>query len=110
MYSTDYGIRKKMSQIGTEETKLLLELKYAASPSQQLQEAQARQEKILKQGDCIFTKDLCINGKILEQMGVEKGKAMGALLSDLLDEVHRHPEKNTEEALREMVLNRGSSL
>ena len=48
--------------------------------------------------DCIFLKDLAINGHDIYNIGF-KDKQIGIVLNYLLDIVHKHPEKNNHDKL-----------
>ncbi len=58
---------------------------------------------IMEQQQCLSLKDLAINGKDLIDMGMKPGKDMGAMLQYLLDSVLEEPERNTRDALCELV-------
>ena len=60
-------------------------------------------EQILKDGDCVKTSDLAINGKDLIDMGVNQGPEIGSILNRLLEKVMDDPELNTKEKLTELL-------
>ncbi len=51
------------------------------------------------QNECIFLKDLAVNGNDLMQIGFDNGKKIGQTLNYLLDVVHKSPKKNSFEQL-----------
>ena len=60
-------------------------------------------EQIIKDGDCVKTSDLAINGKDLIDMGVNQGPEIGSILNRLLEKVMDDPELNTKEKLTELL-------
>lgn len=95
----DYSIKKAVSQLGIEETYLLLKLKAVLEKRDTIKKIQEKLDVILKRKDCLFLKDLCVKGNDLTELGVEKGKQIGFILNELLDIVHRNPELNTKDYL-----------
>ena len=55
--------------------------------------------EILERNQCISLKTLEITGNDLLALGVPKGKQIGALLNQLLEDVLQEPEHNTHEYL-----------
>lgn len=95
----EYFIRKMLYKIGIEEFKLLLKLKSALNHKENIRNINAILSCILERKDCIFLKQLCINGEDLFYLGIEKGKRVGLILNDILDFVHKNPGKNNKEDL-----------
>ena len=62
--------------------------------------------KICETKECVDLKMLAYNGKMIMDLGVKPGRALGELLEVLLEHVLNHPHDNTEEKLRELVLSR----
>ena len=60
-------------------------------------------EQIIKDGDCVKTSDLAINGKDLIDMGVNQGPEIGSILNRLLEKVMDDPALNTKEKLTELL-------
>lgn len=58
---------------------------------------------ILEEDQCLAVKDLNLNGKDLQELGVKPGPDMGKILSGLLDFVLDNPELNTKEQLMQLV-------
>ena len=61
-------------------------------------------EEILKQRQCVSLKTLAITGNDLIALGVPKGKKIGSMLQELLEDVIQNPEHNTHEFLVEYAL------
>ena len=68
-----------------------------------LQELENIYQGILERGECVCIKELAVDGKDLLAAGVEQGKQIGEILSDLLEIVLEEPEKNTKETLLDYV-------
>lgn len=58
-------------------------------------------EEIAEKGQCISLKTLCITGNDLIALGMRPGRAVGALLGELFEEVLEDPEHNDREYLIE---------
>ena len=69
----------------------------------ELQELGNIYEGILERGECVSIKELSVDGKDLMAAGVEQGKQIGEILSDLLEIVIEAPEKNHKEELLSYV-------
>jgi tRNA nucleotidyltransferase (CCA-adding enzyme) len=69
----------------------------------ELQELETVYQGILERGECVSIKELAVDGKDLIAAGVEQGKQIGEILSDLLEIVLEEPEKNTKETLLSYV-------
>lgn len=115
----DYGIgsdtikiksfRRAMSKMGIEYFERLMQLRCADMLGQSTWEREQKEanirlmqemyQKILEEKQCLTIKDLNINGKDLQELGVKPGPAMGEILNCLLDCVLDHPELNTKEEL-----------
>ena len=61
-------------------------------------------DEIISDGNALSIKELAINGKDLQEMGIEAGPRMGEILHSLMEKVLEEPELNTKEALKELVL------
>ena len=61
-------------------------------------------EEILNQCQCVSLKTLAITGNDLIALGVPKGKMIGSMLQELLEDVIKNPEHNTHEFLVEYAL------
>ena len=89
----EYQIRRQVFAMGVSPFEILLQVKLAAG-EKEFENTKALFLGIQKRGDCIFTKDLCLNGGDLIKEGVLKGPEVGKLLGLLLDYVHKNPENN----------------
>ncbi len=118
----DYGMgkapslrsfRKSLSKMGAD---LFEDYTYIKRADMLAQSEYMRQEKIenletlkehyktiMEQQQCLSLKDLAIGGKDLIDMGMKPGKDMGVMLQYLLDNVLEEPERNTRDALCELV-------
>lgn len=94
----EYELRKKASEITTEQLNRLL-LIQQIQQKQNIKQLRDCFDKILQRGDCITLKELAVTGEDLIKTGMVKGKEIGNMLHFLLDVVHRNPEKNTKEVL-----------
>ena len=54
---------------------------------------------ILKSGECFTLKDLAADGQMLIKAGIPPGKAMGQVMSDMLNMVMKNPSLNEKESL-----------
>ena len=57
--------------------------------------------RIIEEGDCLFVKDLAVNGHDLMEEGLKAGPGMGKVLDELLDIVLDDPGMNDREKLLE---------
>lgn len=89
------SLRAFMATAG-EELEYILEIKKALG--EKVDGILPRTQKIRDDGDCLFVKDLAVDGRDLAVMGV-KGKALGEILSKLLDFVLEEPERNQRKIL-----------
>jgi tRNA nucleotidyltransferase (CCA-adding enzyme) len=72
----------------------------AAPDMNRIAELKSRVERLLAAGNAITVRDLAINGRdLIQELGVEPGRAIGDTLAQLLEEVTESPELNTREAL-----------
>ena len=94
-----YSIKKEVFRIGLEEFRLLLEFR----KEEGLAAVAEALDGILERGECIFMRDMKINGDELIKLGVQKGADVGRMLNVLLDAVHRTPELNDNAALAGLV-------
>jgi len=105
-----YEIRKTLSETGKELYEKIIKIKKAVfSDNEQefslLSKAETLFYEIIKNNDCYSLKTLKINGNILKEMGITKGKEIGLVLNSCLENVLKNPEKNTEEELKSYVKN-----
>lgn len=117
--ATEYNVRLMMSKIGEDMIPALLAMKYADTMAQSdycreeklayIKEYEDLYHKIQREGQCISKRQMAIGGQDLIALGMKPGKAMGALLDSLFDEVLKHPEWNTREKLIELAHKKESS-
>lgn len=98
------SVRRAIHRIGTEYFAEVLELRRAdvlAQSSYQQQEKLARidetqriYQEILEQEQCVSLRTLAITGNDLIALGVPRGKQIGVLLNQLLEEVLQEPANN----------------
>ena len=94
----EYALRKKASEITTEQLERLLLVK-KIQQKENIEQLQNYFYKIVERGDCISLNTLAVTGEDLIQQGMTKGKEIGKMLHFLLNVVHKNPEKNTKEIL-----------
>ncbi|MDE7204924.1 MAG: HD domain-containing protein [Lachnospiraceae bacterium] len=105
------SVRRAINKIGAEYFLQVMEIRRAdtlAQSSYQREEKLARIDEIeriyteiMEKNQCISLKTLQITGNDLIALGVPKGKQIGAILNQLLDEVLQNPEKNVHAYLLE---------
>jgi len=88
--------RRLRKEYGTLALPLLLVAAAHGAETSALQELVASSESA---EDCVCLSDLAIDGKTLMSLGVPKGRAVGEMLSALLEIVLSNPVKNTKEQL-----------
>lgn len=106
-------VRRMMNRLGSDDFADLLKVKQADMEAQsdykrkekqrEIDELKALYEQIIKDGDCVKTSDLAINGKDLIDMGVNQGPEIGSILNMLLEKVMDDPALNTKEKLTELL-------
>lgn len=89
------SIKKRLSLSGVEATLC------AAAAEETLWggDAVSRVGEVLESGECCSYKDLAVAGNDLIERGFKQGKALGRVLSSLLQHVIEHPEDNNRETL-----------
>lgn len=99
---TDYEARKLLAVYGdlTERT-----LSIAALHGLNTQNKCERVRHARDNADCVTIGDLAIGGRDLITNNIASGSQIGRILSTLLDEVLRDPQKNTREALLSIAQN-----
>ena len=107
------GMRKDISKIGSAYFPMLFELKeadvYGQSDYQReqkldkLAKAKALYQEIMEKGEPLTIKELDVTGYDLIEMGIPKGKELGAKLQYLLDCVLENPDLNHKDILLELA-------
>ena len=107
------AVRRMLSKMGPEYYDSLIEIKYADMKGQSdyrikerteaLEDIQRYHDEIIAEGDALAIKDLKINGKVLQEIGVKPGPQMGLILNSLLQKVLEKPELNTREELEKLA-------
>jgi tRNA nucleotidyltransferase (CCA-adding enzyme) len=110
---TEYGIRVLASKVGKDDFENFIKVQKAdgmAKSDMKKEEVMFYEievknifEKIVREGHCIDRKQLAINGKDLQTLGVKQGKEIGKLLELLFEEVLKYPEINKTEILKGKV-------
>ncbi|MBQ2258017.1 MAG: HD domain-containing protein [Lachnospiraceae bacterium] len=108
------SVRRAINKIGEEYFAQILVLKKADALAQSMYQREEKlehlatvwnlYEEILKQRQCVSLKTLAITGNDLIALGVPKGKKIGSMLQELLEDVIQNPEHNTHEFLVEYAL------
>lgn len=107
------AVRRAINKIGAEYFPQILELRRADTLAQSAYQQAEKLERIdaiarlydeiMEQQQCVSLKTLEITGNDLIALGVPKGKRIGAILAELLDDVLQNPENNTHDYLMEEV-------
>ncbi|WP_432627044.1 CCA tRNA nucleotidyltransferase [Brotaphodocola sp.] len=92
---TPEAIRRAMSRMEPEVWDVLMELNGYSEKIKELTKT------IRESGDCLDLKHLAVKGQDLIKAGVQPGKALGATLNQMLDDVLSHPDHNEKEYLLE---------
>lgn len=108
---TDATVRRWIRRVGKERLEDLFFLNHAdavakgkdaTSSFEALEALKIHVEKVLAEGAALSTKDLAIDGHVLmKDLGMKPGRAIGAVLSQLLEDVTADPSLNTREGLME---------
>lgn len=88
-------VRRAMSRMEAEVWDVLMEL------NEYSEKIHVLTEEIRTAGDCLDLKHLAVKGQDLIKAGVQPGKALGATLNQMLDDVLSHPDHNEKEYLLE---------
>ena len=114
---TEKQMRHFLAKLGPENTEDFFALKHADMAGQSdyrlaerkefLAEMERLTELILSRGDCLYIKDLALNGNDLMTLGVPVGKQLGETLDALLNKVLDRPEINTREGLTKLISEMG---
>ena len=112
---TEPAVRKAVVKVGEDLFPLFLEVKQADLLAQSSYQRQEKQEKldrlgalyadIIERGDCLNLKDLAVNGSDIVSCGLEPGKQVGRILSQMLNEVLDVPGHNDREYLLDRFVN-----
>ena len=100
-----YCVKKTVEKIGDENYSLLLDF-YRASGTENAAEAAEIYNDIKNNNECIYMKELKLNGDDLKKMGVTDGKTIGMALKAALDEAHRDNSVNDAVWLANFVRDR----
>ncbi|MDE7323662.1 MAG: HD domain-containing protein [Lachnospiraceae bacterium] len=103
------AVRRAINKIGVEYFLQVLELRRADTLAQSAYQQTEKIERIdtiarlygeiMEKQQCVSLKTLEITGNDLIALGVPKGKKIGAILGELLDDVIQNPENNTHDYL-----------
>lgn len=94
-----YPLRGLTSKLGLEAIRQLITLQEILHPAVPSFKTAQCLDKILADGDCLTLKELAVDGQMLMEIGIPKGKELGRLLSLLLDFVHQYPQHNQKQLL-----------
>lgn len=105
------SVRRAINKVGAEYFPQVMEIRRADTLAQsiyqrmeklaQIEEIERLYAEIMEKNQCISLKMLEVTGNDLIALGVPKGKRIGEILNQLLDEVLRDPETNVHEYLIE---------
>ena len=103
------AVRRAINKIGEAYFVQVLALKRADALAQSMYQREDKLERlaaieklyeeILQQQQCVSLKTLAVTGNDLIALGVPKGRMIGRLLQELLEDVIQNPEHNTQEYL-----------
>ncbi|NCC15884.1 MAG: CCA tRNA nucleotidyltransferase [Clostridia bacterium] len=96
-----YPLRALGGKLGVDTVRQLITLQEILRPTSSFSRTAQCLDKILADGDCLTLKQLTVDGQMLMELGVPKGKELGSLLAVLLDLVQRDPQWNQREFLLE---------
>ena len=103
-------LRRRLSQYGEENCRLLLQLQKADFCSKGVEEEgpdfgaiEAMLEELLQENACLQTKDLAVNGRDLLELGFEAGPMLGQAMQTLLQQVVDETLPNEKDALLEQA-------
>ena len=98
---TRYEIKKLLRNIPQELFMNLLTLQAIIDPAKTdaLKNIRIETADIIQKHECYTLRDLAVNGDMLAQAGIPRGKVMGDILESLLDTVMCNPEMNTADIL-----------
>lgn len=100
-----YEIKKLAERLGDDTYSLLIKF-YMAQNREGADEALKIYNDIKENNECIYMKDLKINGAVLKELGITDGRTIGKALKSALDAVHRDNGNNNKEYLEKFVLSR----
>ena len=113
--TTPRAVRRAIHAIGEPYFADVLLFKHAdmlAQSNYQRQEKEAHlaqvevlYQEILDKKQCVSLKELALTGNDLIALGIPKGREIGKILNELLEEVIATPEHNTKEYLTQLVKN-----
>ena len=105
------SVRRAINKIGAEYFLQILEIRRADTLAQssyqreekltRIREVERLYTEVMEKNQCISLKTLEITGNDLIALGVPKGKQIGVILNQLLDEVLQNPENNVHAYLLE---------
>lgn len=93
-----YSVRKQAGELGEHTIRQLLHLQSVIRKTD-ISQTCTLLEQVILQKDCLNLKMLAVDGKALMASGVPTGKAVGEMLSYLLEDVLHDPTHNTPEYL-----------
>lgn len=97
--NNDYEIKKLANIIGKENIEKWFKLYSLISNKELGESGLEKYNNIISKNECIFPKDMNITGNDLIDIGFERGKRLGEVLSNLLDYVHKNPNENNKNSL-----------
>lgn len=111
--ATPQNVRRAMNRIGVELFPYYLAVRMADVKAQSPYRRREKIENIvamrevyqetLLNGDCVTLRDLAVGGRDLMALGMQPGRELGSMLSELLEWVIDEPECNKKEILCEYV-------
>ena len=110
---TKKSVRRMLSKMGPQYFDNYVEIKKADMIGQSdyrtvertkvLEDTIRYHDEIISEGNALSIKELALNGKDLQELGIKAGPEMGKILNGLMEKVLEKPELNTKEQLIRIV-------
>ena len=97
-----YEIKKRANKIGAEIYEILLKY-YKAENRENVDDNIRIYNGIIENKECIYLKELVLNGTDIKELGIIEGKNIGIALNMALDEVHKDNSLNNKEHLEKYI-------
>ncbi len=102
-----FGIKKTAERLGDEAYTVLLKY-HIAKNTGGADEILDKYNKIKENNECIYMKDLKINGTVLKDMGITDGRQIGNILKAALEQAQMDNSSNNEDFLKKFAYERAN--
>ena len=102
-----FGIKKTAERLGDEAYMVLLKY-HIAKNTGGADEILDKYNKIKENNECIYMKDLKINGTVLKDMGITDGRQIGNILKAALEQAQMDNSSNNEDFLKKFAYERAN--